>query len=92
MRSQYTWLRAGLAGGVLTRSSMPPLRRWTTEKKLGYSVLKCDQIVVPVHQVSAPCCRLMSARNVRRGSRCRKCTGCWPSLTSKSVRSGTWTR
>jgi sentrin-specific protease 1 len=24
--------------------------RWTSEKKLGYNVLKCDQIVVPVHQ------------------------------------------
>ena len=26
------------------------VRRWTTEKKLGYSILDCDMVIVPVHQ------------------------------------------
>ncbi|KAG6435442.1 hypothetical protein SASPL_100316 [Salvia splendens] len=26
------------------------VRRWTTQKKLGYSVLECDKIFVPIHQ------------------------------------------
>jgi len=26
------------------------VRRWTTRKKLGYDVLECDKVIVPVHQ------------------------------------------
>lgn len=26
------------------------VRRWTTQKKLGYNLLECDKILVPVHQ------------------------------------------
>ena len=48
---------------IVTR---PCPTRWTSETKLGYNVLKCDQIVVPVHQVRTPCCWCMLARKVRR--------------------------
>ena len=27
------------------------VQRWTSEKKLGYSILDCDLVVIPVHQV-----------------------------------------
>ena len=26
------------------------VRRWTTKKKLGYDVLECDKVIIPVHQ------------------------------------------
>ena len=25
-------------------------RRWTTAKKLGYDLLECDKVIIPVHQ------------------------------------------
>lgn len=27
-----------------------PVRRWTTEKKLGYSLLDCERVVIPLHK------------------------------------------
>lgn len=30
------------------------VQRWTSEKKLGYSILDCDLVLVPVHQARTP--------------------------------------
>ena len=32
------------------------VQRWTSEKKLGYSILDCDLVVIPVHQVRSFAC------------------------------------
>ncbi|KAH9575977.1 hypothetical protein CY35_01G139300 [Sphagnum magellanicum] len=41
------------------------VRRWTTQKKIGYSLVKCDKILVPIHQDVHWCLAVINIRDKR---------------------------
>jgi sentrin-specific protease 1 len=41
------------------------VRRWTTQKKLGYSLSECDKILVPIHQDIHWCLAVINIRDKR---------------------------
>ena len=45
--------RCGLRVVCSRRLSCRRMRSWTTEKRLGYCILDCDLVIVPVHQARA---------------------------------------
>jgi sentrin-specific protease 1 len=41
------------------------VRRWTTQKKIGYSLIDCDKILVPIHQDVHWCLAVINIRDQR---------------------------
>ncbi|KAH8495059.1 hypothetical protein H0E87_018297 [Populus deltoides] len=55
----YKKLTGGVKGGFDYRA----VKRWTTEKKLGYFLIDCDKIFVPVHQEIHWCLAIINKKD-----------------------------